>query len=167
MQPPMLTLKPMSEADYEHYLDTSAATYAEQFLLSGLPACVPAQIAAHAYTQAMLPQGVATPGHFLMTLQDAASNTNVGSMWFSDSVPQQSGHKRNTAKGAFLHFLQIDTPYRRRGLANMALQQLLETLRQRGIRNLSLNVFAHNAAAQMLYRKVGFCASEITMTRTL
>jgi len=156
----MLKMTPMSTADFEHFRASSAADYVEQCRLSGLPSLATNQTRTLAGLDALLPQGPATPGHYLMLLQEQESSATVGMMWFGELSD-------NDATSAFLYDLWIAPAWRRRGFAEAALALLAEEIRLRGMGSLSLNVFAHNTVAQALYRKAGFVASEITMVRQL
>jgi len=156
----MLKMTPMSTADFEAFRASSAADYVEQCRLTGLPSLATNQTGTLAGLDALLPQGPATPGHYLMLLQEQENSATVGMMWFGEV-------SNNDATSAFLYDLWIAPAWRRRGFAAAALALLAEEARLRGLGSLNLNVFAHNAAAQALYRKAGFVASEITMVREL
>ncbi|ASU39798.1 hypothetical protein hmeg3_16925 [Herbaspirillum sp. meg3] len=158
--PAQLKMIPMTTADFERFVETSSADYAEQCRLTGLPSLETSQPEAFENLQVMLPQGPATPGQYLMLLQDEESGASVGQIWFGEVT-------EDNETSAFLYDLMIDPAYRRRGFAAAALELLQEEVKLRGLGSLSLNVFAHNEAAQALYRKAGFIASEITMVRTL
>lgn len=158
--PHPLKMIPMTTSDFERFVDTSSADYVEQCRLTGLPSLATSQPQARENVDALLPQGLATPGHYLMLLQEEESGASVGEIWFGEV--EEDGRT-----SAFLYDLTIDAAYRRRGFGGLALELLLEELRLRDLDSLSLNVFAHNAAAQALYRKAGFVASEITMVRSL
>lgn len=158
--PHQLKMIPMTTTDFERFVETSSTDYAEQCRLTGLPSLATSQPQARANLLALLPQGLATPGHYLMLLQEEESGASVGEIWFGEV-------KEDDRTFAFLYDLTIDAAYRRRGFASAALELLLEEIKLRGLDNLSLNVFAHNTAAQALYRKAGFIASEITMVRPL
>ena len=158
--PHQLKMIPMTTTDFERFVESSSTDYAEQCRLTDLPSLATSQPQARANLLALLPQGLATPGHYLMLLQEEESGASVGEIWFAEV-------KEDDRTFAFLYDLTIDAAYRRRGFASAALELLLEEVRLRGLDNLSLNVFAHNTAAQALYRKAGFIASEITMVRPL
>ncbi|WP_050476652.1 GNAT family N-acetyltransferase [Herbaspirillum rhizosphaerae] len=158
--PHQLKMIPMTTTDFERFVETSSADYAEQCRLTGLPSLETSRPQARANLQALLPLGLATPGHYLMLLQEEESGASVGEIWFGEVT-------KDGETSAFLYDLTIDAEHRRRGFASAALELLLEEVRLRGLSSLSLNVFAHNEAAQALYRKAGFLASEITMVRTL
>lgn len=156
----MLKMIPMSTADFERFRESSAADYVDQCRLTGLPSLATSQAEALASLDALLPLGAATPGHYLMLLEEQENGAGVGMIWFGEV-------REDDTTSAFLYDLYIDPAWRRRGFAQAALALLLEEIRLRGIASLSLNVFAGNAAAQALYRKAGFVASEITMVRSL
>ncbi|MFJ9449951.1 GNAT family N-acetyltransferase [Herbaspirillum sp. NPDC101397] len=156
----MLKMTPMSTADFERFRASSAADYVEQCRLTGLPSLAASQAGTLAGLDALLPQGPATPGHYLMLLQEQEHGATVGMMWFGEV-------SNDDATSAFLYDLWIAPAWRRRGFAAAALALLAEEARLRGLDSLNLNVFAHNTAAQALYRKAGFVASEITMVREL
>lgn len=155
----MLTMTPMSIADFERFRQSSAVDYVQQCRLTGLPSLATTLTGTFASLDALLPQGPATPGHHLMLLQEQ-DGKQIGVLWYGEMLEEET-------TSAFLYDLWIDPPWRRRGFARQALKLLQEEIRRRGISSLSLNVFAHNEAAQALYREAGFVASEITMVRSL
>lgn len=155
----MLTMTPMRPADYERFRQYSAADYADQCRLTGIAALAVSGPEALASLDVLLPQGLATPGHHVMQLEDQDGH-HVGVMWFGETL-------EGDTRSAFLYDLWIVPAWRRCGFAREALQLLHADIRERGISSLSLNVFAHNDAAQALYRDAGYVPSEITMVRTL
>jgi ribosomal protein S18 acetylase RimI-like enzyme len=66
---------------------------------------------------------------------------------------------------AVLYFVGILEPYRRRGYATQALRLLERDVAKRGLQEVRLYVFGHNAAAWDLYEKMGYAATSLTMSK--
>ncbi len=52
--------------------------------------------------------------------------------------------------------LYVSKRYRNRGIGSLALYEIEDFCRERGVRNIELQVLHHNAAAEIFYRKAGF-----------
>jgi len=108
----------------------------------------------------LLPQGLDTPGQFLVHLQDADSGAQVGALWWAES--DSPGGRE-----AFVYNIVISESARRRGFARAAFQELERLARAHGVRHLGLHVFGHNPGARRLYEQLGFQPTSITMRKIL
>ena len=98
--------------------------------------------------------------HFLYTIQDADQGRAVGALWLMVNLdsPRPSG---------FILDLEIDEPYRRKGYGRAAMLELERLARGMGLRQLGLNVFAHNAGARALYESLGYGLGSLNMLKDL
>ena len=97
----------------------------------------------------MLPDGIHTECHFLMTIKDAQSNMPVGFLW---TIHEETDGK----KQSFLCDFVIHAEYRRKGYAAAALKAMEQTAKGTGCEESVLFVADTNAAANALYEKCGY-----------
>jgi ribosomal protein S18 acetylase RimI-like enzyme len=108
----------------------------------------------------LLPQGVGTPDNFLYTLRDAATDRNVGVLWYACQA--QAGRKV-----AYVYEVLVHPEHRRQGHARRAFMLLEHEVRQRGLAGIALHVFGHNAGARHLYERLGFRTTNINMLKAI
>lgn len=97
--------------------------------------------------EALLPQGLRTPGHFFFSLRLEPAEQVIGSIWFA--------HRAESAE-VYLYHLFINPDQRRQGFATEALDLLAEYAKGLGAKVIWLNVFRHNGGALSLYESNGF-----------
>jgi ribosomal protein S18 acetylase RimI-like enzyme len=107
--------------------------------------------------QAILPLGVATPGHELRWANDAAGQ-RVGFVWL---------YVNEAMRQAFLYQIEVFEPFRGRGLGRELLAAAEELAKSRGVRTIVLNVFATNQPAMGLYQTTGYGTVSHTMAKQL
>jgi ribosomal protein S18 acetylase RimI-like enzyme len=109
---------------------------------------------------ALLPQGLDTPGHFFVHLQDAATGERVGMLWWAEAP-------KGAVLQAWVYNITIDEAARRRGFARAALCELEAVARGHGMHQLGLHVFGHNQGARRLYETLGFEPTSLTLRKVL
>jgi ribosomal protein S18 acetylase RimI-like enzyme len=109
-------------------------------------------------TAELLPDGCATPNHLLLVLLDDSASEPVGNLWC---------HMEPDKRRAFVYYVVIHEPHRRRGYGRGALLQLEQLLTARGIDRVGLHVFGDNPGAQALYQKLGYRITGISMQKEL
>ncbi len=86
----------------------------------------------------------------------------IGCLWLGVAIDQSSGIRH-----AHVFLLYVRSAHRRRGIAT-ALVQIAETwAKQRGDRQISLQVFAHNQPAVGLYQSLGYEVEAYAMLKRL
>jgi len=151
---------PFSEVDFHAWLVQAIPAFALANVEDGrwsLAESIEKSRQAH---DALLPQGLATPGQFFMHLHDAATGERVGMLWWSEA--RESGPRE-----AYVYNIEIDEAARRRGHARAALAELERVAREHGMQQIGLHVFGHNAGARRLYDTLGFEPASITMRKAL
>jgi ribosomal protein S18 acetylase RimI-like enzyme len=156
----MLRLVPMTQADFLAYSETANAEYAQDHVRSGRWSAEEALAHAVRDYQQLLPAGLATPNHYLYTLHDDATDSDVGMLWFA--IREEAGQR-----SAFVYDMHVFPAFQRRGYASQAFQALEQQAHALGLTQLALHVFAHNHAARALYEKLGFVVTNIVMTKLL
>jgi ribosomal protein S18 acetylase RimI-like enzyme len=156
----MIHFAPMTEGDFRSYCERAIAEYAEEHIRSGRWSAEEGHQRAAKEYQDLLPEGVATPNHFLYTLVDSNTHTPVGLLWYA----LESGAGQQVA---FIYDVRIEPDFRRKGYATQAFRTLEEQARAQGAQQIRLHVFGHNHEARGLYEKLGFVATNIVMTKAL
>jgi ribosomal protein S18 acetylase RimI-like enzyme len=140
-------------------VDAAVAAYAYENVTAGRWAAADAQALARAETDRLLAQRLATPDNHLFEVQ-ADDGTPVGFIWFA-VMP------RGSRRMAFIYQVYVEPGHRRRGHARAAFLALEPIVAALGVSGLGLHVFAHNTAAQALYRSLGYDVSSLNMFKPL
>jgi ribosomal protein S18 acetylase RimI-like enzyme len=105
-----------------------------------------------------LPEGLATPDNHLFEILADEGGPTVGYLWFV--VVEKHG-----LRSAFIDDLEVLPEYRRQGHAEAAFKAMEPIVRRLGLTRVDLHVFAHNEAAQALYRKLGYAVTGMNMRK--
>ncbi len=156
----MVEFGPMTATEFDSYCQRAIAEYADEHVQSGRWSAEEALDNAAREYQKLLPDGVATPNHFLYTLKDVSTHTPVGMLWYA--IETKAAQQR-----AFIYDVRIDPAFRRQGYATQAFRALEDLVRTHGAQQIRLHVFGHNLEARALYEKLGYIATNINMAKTL
>lgn len=156
----MTTLRPMRPELFETYVVAAIAGYAQENVAAGRWPQTGAQQRARADFAALLPQGLATPDHFLFEVVADGEGLPVGYAWLA--IERKYG-----AVAAHVYGIEIKPEHRRQGHASRALQALESVAVAQGARSIGLNVFAPNTGAQTLYRQLGYLPTNMSMRKPL
>jgi RimJ/RimL family protein N-acetyltransferase len=150
-------LEPMTQPAYEAWRGRSVAEYAAENVRSGRWTEDEAKAKSEEEFRSLLPNGLATPGHFLWTVR-ADDDSAVGILWVAtDRRPGQ----------AFIYDIKMDAHRRGEGFGTATLLALDDWSRANGISTIGLHVFAHNEGAWRLYKRMGYVETNIQMTKQL
>jgi GNAT superfamily N-acetyltransferase len=105
---------------------------------------------------ALLPQGLATPGHHIWTVR--ADGSPVGHVWLAVRGAPTGGRQ------AHLFDVEVAPEARGRGLGRAAVLAAEEAALGLGAGRMTLNVFAHNTPARRLYDALGYAVSLTFLT---
>lgn len=155
-----ISLAPMSETAFAAFAERAIADYAQDNTQSGRWPEADAPTRARAEFQRLLPQGAATPNHFLYEIQDTANGQTVGALWFAVDSNQGTG-------AGYLYNIRVEPAFRGRGHAKAALDRLDEIALGMGLTSMGLHVFGHNTNAQALYRASGYWITGLLMSKPL
>lgn len=151
---------PFTEADFDAWLVQAIPAFALTNVRDGRWTLAESIVKSQEAHAALLPQGLATPGQFFMHLHDEATGERVGSLWWAEG---EKGGRRE----AYVYGIEVDEAARRRGHARAAFTELERVARERGLQEVGLHVFGHNAGARRLYEELGFEPTSITMRKVL
>lgn len=154
----MITLAPMSEADYQAFLERLIPEYAADKVRAGNWNEAEALERSRQDMEKYLPRGIHTEGNFVGNLLNE-NDEPVGVLWYA-RLEDRPGT-------AFIFEFEIHASFRRRGFATQALAALETHARSRGFKRLELHVFGYNTAARDLYKKAGYIETNVNMAREL
>lgn len=157
--PPMLSLVPMTEAEFAAYLAHAVRDYADDHIRAGDVVPEEALSRAQKDYDELLPEGLHSKNDFLFTLTHGTFGA-IGMVWFELK-------ERRAVKSAYLYDFTIREDLRGKGYGRQALELLEAKLRESGVRSIGLNVFGYNHVARALYEKMGYRITGIGMTKQL
>ncbi|UII58297.1 GNAT family N-acetyltransferase (plasmid) [Cytobacillus spongiae] len=154
----MITLQPMKDSDFEHWIQGSIKEYAEEKTKAGNFQKDTSMDQAENEFNQLLPDGLHTKDHFLFTLLDDKNQDNVGTLWIN--VNEDS-------RELFIYDIKIYEDKRGQGYGKGALKALDTFAAEQGIPKISLHVFGHNKIALSLYENSGFEVTNVLMSKSL
>ena len=156
----MTVLSPMRPEAYGPYMEAAILDYAGDNVASGRWPREGAVERSRADFESSLPQGLATPDHYLFEIKASEDGPTVGVIWFAVQ-------ERNGIRSAFVYDLGVKAGWRRQGHATRAIQALEPLVRALGLDSIGLHVFGQNAGAQALYASLGYRVTGFNMTKRL
>lgn len=156
----MVRLEKMAAEDFDTYIEKLTANYAKDNVRSGRWTREEALEKSVSQINSLLPEGIETQNHVFFSIVDEGTGDAVGYIWLH--IAPGEGLKK-----AFIYDLIIFEKFRKRGYGRAALVALEEYAKEKGIASISLHVFAHNAAALSLYRKMGYEVTSMNMTKNI
>lgn len=145
----MTVLVPMTESEFVEFAKDAMLAYAADRVASGHWTEAESVALSRSGFAKLLPQGLATPDHLLFTVRDEQRNVNVGVLWIA--MQDRAGQRI-----AYVYDVRVKPGHRRKGHAARAFLELEALVRSRGLSGIALSVMGHNAAAQLLYEKLGY-----------
>lgn len=136
----MTILTPMTEREFTTYLTKAIPEFAQDKVDAGQWSADEALALSRSGYAEMLPQGLATPDNVFFTVRDAATQEDVGMLWFA--MQARAGQRI-----AYVYDVYIQAEHQRKGHASRAFAALDEEARQRGLTGVALHVFGHNTVA--------------------
>jgi ribosomal protein S18 acetylase RimI-like enzyme len=156
----MVRLEKMAAEDFDTYIEKLTANYAKDNVRSGRWTREEALEKSVSQINSLLPEGIETQNHVFFSIVDEGTGDVVGYIWLH-VVPGEGPKK------AFIYDLIIFEKFRKRGYGRAALVALEEYAKEKRLASISLHVFAHNAAALSLYRKMGYEVTSMNMKKNI
>lgn len=133
------------------------AEYQSQIMRSGASREV-AVAKTEADFAALLPDGLATPGHLFLSATDG-SEGEVGVLWLAvPPVPAEPD-------SAWIYDVFVEERHRSQGYGRALMLAAEDECRSRGLTSLGLNVFGGNDAAIRLYHSLGYAVTAQQMRK--
>ena len=156
----MVKLVPMTQAEFERYLEYAVKDYAEAHVKAGDSDLDEALELAQKDYESLLPEGLASKNQHLFSVFVEGSADPVGLVWFES-------RERNGKKSAYIYDIHVHEGLRGRGYGSAMLRAVDAMLRGMGIGRVSLNVMGWNTRARDLYEREGYTVTGIGMTKVL
>jgi len=156
----VVRLRPMTEQEFQRWQEASIRSYAAEHVRTGRWSEEEAIERARKQFEEILPNGLATEGQHLYSIEETARSETIGIIWVG---VQDQGE----GVQAFIYDLLIDEPFRHRGYGTEALCALELIVAELGANTIRLHVFGHNHAARALYEKAGYITTNIHMQKVL
>jgi len=148
-------VRPLRADEYEAFVVRAKEFYVSDMVSAGIEQDV-AQAKADRDFPQLLPDGLATPEHFMYAIED--EGRFAGYLWLCDR-DGELGHS------LFVYAVEVDEASRGRGLGRAAMQFAEEEARRRGIAKVALNVFGGNDVARGLYTSLGYRETAVHMEK--
>jgi ribosomal protein S18 acetylase RimI-like enzyme len=153
-----VVLQPMTEETFQIYLREHEDEYARDRMITDQESFEEALRVTQSQHEALLPQGLQTPGHYFFVVLDENQNKHVGYVWFAcrPSSPQLS-----------LYHILIKKADRRKGFGRSVLSMIEQRARQNGCQVVWLNVMGHNQGAIDFYHACGYRVAAMHLNKFL
>ncbi|MBL8080079.1 MAG: GNAT family N-acetyltransferase [Anaerolineales bacterium] len=151
----MSKLHPMSQSEFDAFLERSIPEYAEDKVRAGNWTQTESLEKSRKEFEELLPQGLNTRDNFLYTLYD--EKEAVGEIWMK-TIPPDHG---------FIYEVYIQERFRGKGHGKSIMLLLEEKAREMGLKSLGLHVFGSNRVARNLYEAIGYEITNVNMSKTL
>ena len=148
-------IRPLREDEYDGFVARGMAFYVDDMVRAGIDRDV-AQAKADTDLPQLLPDGLATPNHYMYAIED--NGRFAGYLWLCDR-DGELGHS------LFVYAVEIDREFRGRGLGRAAMVFAEEEAQRLGIAKVALNVFGGNDVARGLYLSLGYTETAVHMEK--
>lgn len=156
----MIELSPMTQSEFQAYLKYAVAAYGESMVRGGNWQVGEAPELAEQTLNDLLPDGLHTPGHHLLSIVDVTLKQAVGYLWVGIA-------DRDDGPYAYIYDFVILEPFRRRGYGKTTLRALEEAARGMGARMIAAHVYNENSVARALYDQIGYTVDQVALTKTV
>lgn len=152
----MSILREMSNIEFNQYLDKSIKTYAEEKVKSGNWKKDDSLSLSESEYNRLLPDGVDTINNYLFSIIDENNNV-IGMIWINEK----------DYNSCFIYDIYINDKFQGKGYGLMAMKEAENFAKSLGVETIGLHVFGHNNRAIKLYKKLGYKATNISMSKQL
>ena len=154
----MVRLVPMTENEYEAFLEKAIPEYAAENVKAGYWSEAEALKLSGESHQRLLPQGIKTAHNYLFSIQIEETGEKIGILWLKHEAPAPRG---------FIFNIRLDEAERGKGCGKQAMLAIETVAKDLGIETIGLHVFAHNPAAMQLYKNLGYEVTSQNMVKQL
>ena len=149
-----MKLIPMTQAIYPEYLEQAIKDFAEDKVKANTWSKTEALARSKESFATLLPDGLATTGHYLLMIERAQEV--IGYTWiYFDGLKSEE---------AFVYDFLLFEQHRGKGYGQEAMHAIKTFCHDLGATKLSLHVFGHNQRALHVYEKVGFVVTDYSLS---
>jgi ribosomal protein S18 acetylase RimI-like enzyme len=152
---PTAVIRQLREEEYDAFVARGMAFYVDDMVRAGIDRHV-AQAKADTDLPQLLPDGLATPNHYMYAIED--DGRFAGYLWLCDR-DGELGHS------LFVYAVEVDEEFRGRGLGRAAMEFAEHEAQRLGIAKVALNVFGGNEVARGLYLSLGYTETAVHMEK--
>jgi len=152
--------RPMSSTEFEGFRVGLVRDYAAEHVAAGNWTAEEAEGRASDDADALLPEGVDTPGVLLLVAETPGGEV-VGHLWVS--LERHVGRR----DGAWIYDIEIVPEHRGQGFGRALLTAAEHEVATRGIGSIGLNVFSANSVARRLYESAGYDITTMQLKKGL
>lgn len=154
----MITLKPMNQEEFKHYISFAIEDYAKDKIASGNWSEDEAiNLSKKSFNQ-LLPKDEKTENNHLFSIFH--NDILVGMIWIAQKDPTKPNE-------GFIYDFMIFEQYQGQGYAKKAMKEIETIAKGLGVNKIGLHVFGQNKIARGLYEKMGYEITNITMAKTI
>lgn len=154
----MSKLVPMTQAEYDVYIERLITDYAADNVRTGYWSEEEALERSRKQTESLLSQGLQTVDRYLYALYDG--DIAVGMIWLRAELDRP-------IKSGFIFDVEVKEEFRGKGYGKQAMLLIEEKARELGIKRMGLHVFGYNQVAKKLYEGIGYTVSSLNMLKDL
>ena len=140
----------MRKDEWAAWRERAVSDYADDMMRNEMITREKAMVQAAEETDALLTEGLDTPGHRLFVGEETGSGRRVGHLWYGP-------RSRNPdATVAWLYDIYVEDSSRGQGVGRSLMHLLEVEVRVAGLRRIELNVFGDNERAKRLYESLEY-----------
>lgn len=155
--PSVVTIRPMTEADYAAYVPRATEAYAAELSRNNLVSEEEALARSARSFETELPDGIHTPDQRLFIAEDAEGRL-VGYLWLARKAETDT---------LFIYDIEVITERRGEGFGRRLMELVEVEGRVMGLSRIELNVHADNDVARSLYESAGYREMRRQMVKLL
>jgi ribosomal protein S18 acetylase RimI-like enzyme len=154
---PVLTLRVMTEEEFQAYVEYSNGEYAGEVARNTLISADAARAKAERSFAEGLPDGLHSDGQRLLVAEDA-DGRRVGHLWLA---------LKPEAGCLFIYDIEVDERARGKGIGRRLMELIEDEARTMGVSRIELNVYADNEVARHLYETSGYLEMRRQMVKLI
>lgn len=155
-----IELQKLTESEFKEYREHLVSRFTEDSVTNGDWTEEEAKNVAEMQLKSILPEGVATPNHFIFSVFHQKLNMAVGNVWIQIQ-------NKGTVKKGILFDLTIFDMFKNKDFDKQTLQVSEEWLKTKQVKSLELHVYATNPSARKLYVDFGLTDFSFNMVKSL
>ncbi|MGB7605052.1 MAG: GNAT family N-acetyltransferase [Lutisporaceae bacterium] len=154
----MIKFSKMTKEEFGIYRAKLIKSYAATLANNMRRSLEAAMVMSEQQIEGLLKDGVDTKDHYVFNVVDNVSSEKVGILWVNIK-PEE--------KRSFIFDIEIMSEHQGKGYGKATLKELEVFMKEMGIKQIGLNVFADNTMAKALYEKLGYAVTNMNMVKDL
>jgi ribosomal protein S18 acetylase RimI-like enzyme len=148
----------MSAEEYERFISDHTEDFANDLVITDNQPLEKMKVRAAEKIGSLLVHGQSTQDHHFRKAVCPELGKSVGNFWL---------HIKTKEAEAYIYYVVVNPDERRKGYGRQIMELLENFAKERGCRQIWLNVMSNNPGAQKLYENSGFSVATIHMSKNL